>query len=179
MEQDNTVIMMNNRIGEDLLTAEIQEINWERILLHMDVQITRKDYAADRDLQFYMVTGFFKANAIFDAVRGENDLWHLTLNVTNPGYCFCLPTGHYSVVVCDGEDILSKATVSLDLAPRISDKSQFFRHNGPTFAYCVKIGLAQTEEALYPEIFVFETKKAGLKVFNARSELQIFHGIFL
>ena len=94
MEQDNTVIMMNNRIGEDLLTAEIQEINWERILLHMDVQITRKDYAADRDLQFYMVTGFFKANAIFDAVRGENDLWHLTLNVTNPGYCFCLPTGH-------------------------------------------------------------------------------------
>ena len=166
MEQDNTVIMMNNRIGEDLLTAEIQEINWERILLHMDVQITRKDYAADRDLQFYMVTGFFKANAIFDAVRGENDLWHLTLNVTNPGYCFCLPTGHYSVVVCDGEDILSKATVSLDLAPRISDKSQFFRHNGPTFAYCVKIGLAQTEEALYPEIFVFETKKAGLKVFN-------------
>ena len=166
METENTAILMNNRTEEELLTAVITEISWERILLHMDVQISRKELPEDRDLQFYMVTGFFKANAVFDAVRGENDLWHLTLNVTNPGYCFCLPTGHYSVVVCDGEDILSVAVVSEELAPQLFEKSRFFKHNGKTTAYCINIALKQREDGLYPEFFVFETKKAGLKVFN-------------
>ena len=172
MEQENSSIMMNNRINEALIFAEIQEISWERILLHMDVQITRKDYAADRDLQFYMVAGFFKANAIFDALRGENDLWHLTLNVTNPGYCFCLPTGHYSVVVCDGKDILSMAQVSTELAPKLFEKSRFFQHNGKTTAYCVNISLKNREDGLFPEFYIYGAQRAGLKVFNQDNTLK-------
>ena len=163
--EDKTIRLVN-RTWDELISAEIRDIWWERILLHMDVQITRNDYPAERDLQFYMVTGFYKANAVFDAVRGENDLWHITLNVTNPGYRFCLPTAHYSLVVCDGEDILNVAQVSEELAPKLFEKSRFFKHNGKTTAYCINISLKQREDGLYPEFFVFDTKKAGLKIFN-------------
>lgn len=167
-ETNNTVIMMRDRSAEQLLSAEITDISWERIIIHMTVHVNYGTYPAGRPLRFFMVTGFYKANALFDAEETEPGIWHLKLNLTNPGYCFCLPTGHYSVVLCDGEDILCTVLVSEALAPKLSEKSRFFRHNGPTIAYCVDIGLKQTEEALIPEIFVFDSRQGGLRVFNAQ-----------
>ena len=171
MDNEHGSIMMKDRTGEGLVSAEIRDIRWERILLHLDVQIERKNSSADADLQFYLVPQFYKANAVFDAEPGEGGLWHLTLNVTNPGYCLCLPTGHYSLVVCSGEDILSVATVSRELAPKLPEKSRFFHHSGPTIAYCVNIALKEREDGLYPEFFVFDARQAGLRMFNENPQV--------
>ncbi len=165
-ETDNTPIKMNDRSAEHLLSAEITDINWERIIIHMTVHVDYGTYPAGRPLRFFMVTGFYKANAVFDAEQTEHGIWHLKLNLTNPGYCFCLPTGNYSVVLCDGDDILCTVLVSEALAPKLSEKSRFFIHNGETVAYCVNLSLDDNEEALIPKFYIQDTKRGRLKVFN-------------
>ena len=156
MTADN--VTMKNRMNEELLFAEIRDITWDNILLHADVRIVRND-RINRELQFYMVTDRFRAGAAFDA-RQENDIWHLTLNVTNPGNCRCLPDGRYMLIACSGEEILCRAAVSPELAPQLGEKSRYFLHGGPTAAYCVRI---KTDEALLPEFLVLDASKEELQ----------------
>ena len=160
---------MKNRIGEDLVSAEIGEIAWDGILLHLDVTVVRKHFPAERDIQFYMVSERLSADAAPVTQKDAGDLWHLTLNVTNPGNRSCLPAGRYTVLVCSGEEILCKASVSRTLAPHLAERSRIFRHGGPTAAYCVGITAETCDGALLPVFRVFDAKKEELKAFSPDS----------
>ena len=162
MAAENKLIM-KNRIKEERLSAWIREIAWDNILLHLDARVVRKNFPADRDLQFYMVADDHRAGAELVAARGEGDVWHLTLNVTNPGTCRCLPDGRYSIAVCDGEDILCEAAVSPELVQELEDRSRIFRHGGETAAYCVMITARQSGSVLLPEFRVTDATNEELK----------------
>ena len=162
-----TRIPMRNRMDENVLAAQVTEISWERIIVHMTLELTPGPaFDPTIPLDFYLVAAFFKANAKFKAEKLSDTRYHLSMNVTNPGYCLCVPTGTYAIYVCQGDDILASPEISPELAPVLADRSRTFLHNNKTMGYCVNFSCQDDEEELGLVINIMDLKKAGLRVFN-------------
>ena len=166
-ESNQTPILMVNRLDEHLLSAQITDVEWERIHMHLTVRV---DYADGFDktlpLDFYLVAAFLKANAKFRAERLDEQTWRLSLNVTNTGAVMCVPTGTYTIYACQGTDILCAPEVAPELAPHLQDKSRMFLHNNKTKGYCVNFSVTEDEEDLGIILNIMDLSKSGLKVFN-------------
>ena len=160
-------IIMKNRVPEQLVYAQITDVEWERIHMHLTV---RADYAegydTSRPLEFYLVTAYLKANAKFKTERIDEHTWRLSLNVTNMGAVMCVPTGTYTIYACQGTDILCAPEVAPELAPQLQDKSRMFLHNNKTKGYCVNFSVTEDEEDLGIILNIMDLSKSGLKVFN-------------
>ena len=85
---------MINCINDHQLTATVVRIEWERIIVSIDVKLS---FASGVDktepLQFYAVNGLFCAKALFEAEQISDDHYRLSMNLTNPGDVRCLPVG--------------------------------------------------------------------------------------
>lgn len=166
-EQNVQKIPMINRMNENLISSEVVDINWERIIVHITVKIQySKGFDKETPLDFYLVAAFYKANAKFKAEKIDEETYELTLNVTNPGYIMCVPTGTYSIYICQGNDILCSPQIGWTLAPKLSEKSRTFLHNNKTKGYCVNFSVTEEEDELGTVITVMDMNKGGLRVFN-------------
>ena len=164
-------IIMNNRISEKRITAVITKIWWERILLHMNVHVQCSHELDAGDLDFYLVTEFYKTNAKCKAEKISDKYWHIVVNITNPGgYLRCLPTAAYKLYICHNLDILCRAEVSQEIAANIGEYSRSFLHNGASSLYAVNAILSEADEGLYPVFEVSDNKKVGLFAFTTGSE---------
>ena len=164
-------IEMHNRTAENRIRVTIQDITWERIIMHFTCHVDgMENLNSDLPLEFYAVTSFMKANAKFQAeVIGQNT-YRLSLNVTNPGYCQCLPTEMYHFAVCQGNDILAIPEIAEDLAPQLADKSREFLYSGKNRSYVVDFSIAEDDSALFLEMRVLNTRKAGIDPYNIPDE---------
>ena len=98
---------MTNRLGEQLISATITEIEWERIHMHLTVKVDYSDrFDPSKPLDFYLVAAFLMANAKYKAEKLDEHTYRLSLNVTNNGAVMCVPTGTYTIYACQGTDIL-------------------------------------------------------------------------
>ena len=83
---------MINCINDHQLTATVVRIEWERIIVSIDIKLS---FAPGVDktepLQFYAVNGLFCAKALFEAEQISDDHYRLSMNLTNPGDVRCLP----------------------------------------------------------------------------------------
>ncbi len=160
-------IPMVDRQGEHLVRATLTDIEWERIIMHLTVEVETSDaFDPAQPLDFYLVAAFYKANAKFKIDKIEGNTYHLSLNVTNPGYCLCVPTGTYFLYICQGTDVLCNPEIGAELAPTLFDKSRTFLHNNKTMGYCVNFSCSDSEEELTPVITIMDMRKAGLRVYN-------------
>ena len=165
------LIELHSRLNEELISAAISEISWERIIMHLEVQIERtrrfvEEYGEDRELQFYLVTDYARSNAYFDTEKTDDGGYVISLNITNPGYCRCLPKGTYKIYICAGNDILATPEIAPELAPCLAERSREFMYSKKNRAYCVDFSIAEDDSGLYPEIRVINTKGAGIKAFT-------------
>lgn len=176
-EPGNKTIVMTNRIGEGLAHAVITDIQWERIIMHLTVHVdTSSDYDNSVPLSFFIVTGYNKANGMFKTEQTAPDTYILSMNVTNPGYCMCLPTGTYSILACQGDDILSSTEISGDICSSLSDKSRTFLHNNKTKGYVVNFSVSETEESLSAVITIADMSRTGLPVLNEETRPEMLQG---
>lgn len=149
------------------LKATITDIQWERILMHLTVKVEYgKNFDKNKPLDFYLVAAFYKTNGKFKSEQIDENTFRITMNITNPGYCLCIPTGTYGIFVCQGKNILSRPEIAPELAPVIMDKCRTFIHNGKSKAYIVNISLTDSAEALTPEITIRDMSNTGLRIFN-------------
>lgn len=161
------VIPMVNRLDERLIRATLTNIEWERIICHMTIDIeTSENFDPTRPLDFYLVAAFYKANAKLKVDEIDGNTYHLSVNVTNPGYCLCIPTGTYALLICQGNDVLCNPEIGEELAPNLFDKSRTFLHNNKTQGYCVNFSCSDSEEELTPVITIMDMKKGGLRIYN-------------
>ncbi len=181
------VTAMRNRLAEKRIRVTIREITWERVILHLTCRVEGiENVDPARPLDFYAVTSFLKANAKFRAERidekpgepadGNDDrndreanggvTYRLSLNVTNPGYCRCLPTETYRFLVCQGNDILAAPEVSEELTPLLPDKSREFLYSSRNGAYIVDFSIAEDDSALYPEMRVLNAHRAAIEPYS-------------
>lgn len=161
------MIPMKNRLSEHLVFAEVKDITWERIICHISIQVTcQNGFTPERPLDFYLVTPYGKANAKLKQEKVEDGLYRLSINVTNPGYITCLPTGTYTIYGCHGNEILCAPQMSTDLAPLLEDKSRTFLHNNKTKGYCVNFSVTEDEEELGTVINLLDMSRCSLPIFN-------------
>ncbi|MBS4900037.1 MAG: CDP-glycerol glycerophosphotransferase family protein [Clostridiales bacterium] len=162
---DNTepLILLNNLIDENLLKAEITDIYWDRILLNINVKINvSSKLNSNQPLDFYLVNSYYCARAKFESKKINDENIELVLNFTNPGYNLCLPAQKYGIYAVQGNNILSKLSVSNDLAPVLSSKSGFFSHN-KSGVYCFEFSLEETDNGFFPQIRTMDTKKINIR----------------
>ena len=113
-------VLMNNRLDEHLISATITDIEWERIHMHLTVNVDYSDrFDPTKPLDFYLVAAFLMANAKYKAEQLDEHTYRLSLNVTNTGAVMCVPTGTYTIYACQGTDILcAPEVVSTSLSPK-------------------------------------------------------------
>ena len=93
---------MKNCLEEQRVKATIIGMEWERVTVHMEVQLELVDEQLEKDsLIYYAVNGLYKAKAMFKVVYLDDNRVKLSMNITNPGDCQCLRMGTYSILVCD------------------------------------------------------------------------------
>ena len=170
--KQKTTIPMQNLTNEELVSACITDIQWERIIMHLTLKVyissRIEEFGFDKNapLDFYLVTAYNKANAIFKAEKTDEDTYVISLNVTNPSYCDCVPTGTYSIQVCQNDSILCSPVIDGALCPMLPDKSRNFLHNNKTKGYNVNFSVSEEEEALFPVITIADMNRCGLPIFN-------------
>ena len=139
---------MQNRLSERLLEATIISIRWERVIVHIDVQLKYKDGALPgMDLDFYAVDKSFAVGALFQRKVLQEGLVRLSLNITNTGDCKCLRMGSYQLYACNRQDILAKCVVDPAVVPEIENYSRSFLHHNRGRGYLVNFYVSEEDEA--------------------------------
>ncbi len=164
-ENSKTVIFMKNLVEKHLLNATVVNIEWERVTVFLDVRV---DFSPEADktkpLTFYAVNGAYKARAIFHEDSVNGNIYRLSLNVTNVGNARCLPTGNYSLVVCQDTNILAVAETDVDLALNFDEHSRTFPYSGKARRkiYTVTFFIKGWADTLPFAIHILHAKETGM-----------------
>ena len=165
MENTEDMIRMENLIENRLLSATVIGIEWERVTAYFDVRVEFSDEAdKTKPLVFYAVNGVYQARAVFRQERISGDIYRLSLNVTNPGNARCIPTGNYSMVVCQENNILAVAETDVPLALKLQECSRNFLYSGKARrkTYAVTFLVKEWAETLPFVMHILHAKNAGM-----------------
>lgn len=154
---------MENRIDTRQITARVTKITWERIWLHMEVQITFAEDADSRsELSFFLVNGLYEPKAKLKITGIEGDTYRLKINITNPGTSLCLPQGTYSMIVCQNRCQMAKAEIAETLVKDMSGASRNFLYGGRAKVYSVTFYVPETEEGLPFIMYVLASGRTAI-----------------
>ncbi|RKI38664.1 teichoic acid biosynthesis protein [bacterium D16-51] len=160
---------MKNCVEEQFVKATIIGMEWERVIVHMDVKLEMKDGQLDRDsFTYYAVNGLYKARAMFKANVLEDGIVRLSMNITNPGDCQCLRMGTYSILVCDESRILAKCVVDPSIVPYMEDYSRSFLHNNRGKTFVVNFSVAEEEDELPLVMYAMDATKSPVNLQSNR-----------
>lgn len=155
---------MDNLIKERLITAEVISIRWERIFLYLDVRLHfSEETDRETELEFYAVEQeFFDAQARFQVLGVEDDVYHLKLNVTNNGENRCVPTGTYSIVVCQGDAQMAECETSVEVVGDLEASSRNFLYGKSSRAYTVTFYVEEGDEILPFRFHILASAMTGM-----------------
>ena len=127
----NNLILMKNLTDSHLIDATVFNIEWERVTVYLDIKVEFSKKADKKTpLIFYAINGDYKARAVFRTESVNGNVYRVSLNVTNPGNARCVPTGNYTLAVCQGEDILAIVETDVELALKLQEVSRNFLYSG-------------------------------------------------
>lgn len=142
---------MNNLVDQALIDAEIINIYWERINLYIDVEIhAGKDFDKHIPVDFYALNGKRFAKAKFETERISDNVYRLSLNITNPGYNRCLPRGTYTIAVCQGDNEIAHCMTSPLIVDKMNDYSRAFPYANQSKVYNVVFYVGTTNDYSLP-----------------------------
>lgn len=154
---------MISKVQEKLLTATVISVEWERIFLHLDVKIeTSPEFNQDEPLEFFAVNGLYQARAKFKTEKKADDVYRLTVNVTNNGENRCMPTGTYSIYVCQGEYKLAECLFDKSIVGSAQDFSRNFLYGGRGKVYSVTFFVTEGEDTLPFRMYMMPSARTGI-----------------
>ena len=157
-------IMMEDQISLGRLTATITKIWWERIIVHIDLQLTYADESLKGEkFDVYAVDQNFHAKARFKQTIVDEEHIRLSMNMTNPGNCECLPMGSYFFYVCRKQEILAKCVMAHELVPEAENVSRSFLHNNRTRGYLVNFYVTEGENDLPLLMHIMDAMKVSME----------------
>lgn len=153
---------MEYLIDRDMMTATVEKIEWERILLHLWVRISWKE-EADREepLEFYLVNGMYAAKAYGDIIDIRDNVYHICMNVTNNKQNRCIPQGTYSLIVVQGDRQMARATTSTKIAGHLKELSNSFLYKNRSKIYSVTFYIEEEEDDLPFVVYILPASKCG------------------
>lgn len=172
---------MENLIDKRQITARVTKITWERIWLHLEVEVAyAEDADKDSGLAFYLINGLFEPKAKLKVTGVDGNTYKLKLNITNPGTGLCLPQGTYSLVICQNERQMAKAEIAESLVKDMSNASRNFLYGGRAKVYSVTFYVTEGDEGLPFIMYVLAGGRTGIsapvahnkKGFHPKEELK-------
>lgn len=161
---------MINRLEEKCLDAKVVRIEWERIFLHLYVQVEVLDKTlniADNPLAFYLVDKLtYTSPAKCKVIEVNDGVYHLRVNITNGGENCCLPSGVYILELCQKDVALADCETDISVVKEFSNCSRSFLYAGGKKCYSVTFAI---EEGL--DILPFE-----MKTLAAQQTAMVFPG---
>ncbi|MCR4673219.1 MAG: CDP-glycerol glycerophosphotransferase family protein [Lachnospiraceae bacterium] len=123
-----------------------------------------------KGLAFYMLTAHYVLNAIMESEVRADGSFTLKVNITNPGYCKCLPSAVYSVFVCEGEYIVAHAEVTDELASKIDTYSRVLIHGDGWKAYCTDFSIENNDAGLFLNIRTMDVARKGIPMIHPKKK---------
>lgn len=164
-ENTENLVFLENLTESHLVDATVVNIEWERVTAYFDVKVEFSEEAdRTKPLLFYAVNGDYKARAVFRQESVNGNMYRLSLNVTNPGNARCVPTGNYSFVVCQDNQILALAETDVQLALRLQECSRNFLYSGKARrkTYAVTFLVKEWSETLPFMMHILHAKNVGM-----------------
>lgn len=151
-------------IEEKHISAKVSRIYWERVFLHMEVEVDDTRVIKKPDAyQFYLVDENYSLVARFQREEVSLGKYHCWMNITNPGNCQCLPAGSFHCYVTEREYVMTKCMVSPEIVPEMENCSRSFLHHNRSRAYLVNFYVSEGEEDLPLLMHTMETMKVPLE----------------
>ena len=171
---------VNNLLNQKLISAEIVDISWERVNLYIDIKINYGNgFDSTTPLLFYAIDESDSAKAKFEAERLSEKAYRLHLNITNPGSNRCMPTGNYSILVLQGENILAPCLISQEIISKISDFSKSFLYENNANVY--KVDFHSDDTDTLSQRFVMSITDSGAQVklpFKRRAKRGVIKAVY-
>lgn len=140
---------MNCLMDKKYVTAAVKRIYWERVILHLDVEVYDHRSIKQKDVfEFYLLDENYSVVARFRKEETFPGKYHCWMNITNPGNCRCLPMGSYRCYVFENDYVMAKCMVLPELVPQIENCSRSFLHDNRGKAYSVNFYVSEGEEEL-------------------------------
>lgn len=156
---------MVNCTNESLVKATVCAIAWERVTVFLDVKVEFSPQAdRSKPLTFYAVNGAYLAKAQFTQEILSGEIYRLSVNVSNPGNARCIPTGNYSIVACQGENILAVCETDPGIVAELPNCSRSFLHGGAARynIYAVDFLIKESDETLPFLMHILYAQKAEM-----------------
>lgn len=167
---------MENLIDKRQITARVKKLTWERIWLHMEVEITFAQGAdTESSLSFYLINGLFEPKAKLQVTGIAGNTYQLRINVTNPGTGLCLPQGTYSMIICQKKRQMAKAEIAESLVKDMSSASRNFLYGGRAKVYSVTFYVTEGDEGLPFIMYVLAGGRTGISAPVVHAAKKGFH----
>lgn len=167
---------MENLIDKRQISARVMKMTWERIWLHIEVQIEFAEGAnRGSELSFYLVNEQYMPKAKMKVTSIEGDTYHLKINITNPGTGACLPQGTYSMIICQDQCQMAKAEIAESLVKDMSNASRNFLYGRRTKVYSVTFYVTEGDDSLPFIMYVLAGGKTGINAPNIHPAKKGFH----
>lgn len=155
---------MKSLVDQNLLTAAVTGIRWERIYLYLDIRVAFAEHVdTDRKLDFYAVNELYEAKIHFKAQKMGDNCYCLKTNVTNNGQNRCLPVGTYSIYVCSGKEKLADCVADSVIVPAIDNYSRNFLYGNRRRVYTVTFFIQEGGDTLPFRFHALTSSKNGME----------------
>ncbi len=146
---------------KEILTAQVTNIEWDRIFLILDVEV---DFLEDeiQNLEFFMVNGLYEVKGKFKVLECNNNKYKIKINITNNGQNRCYPLGTYNIYVCKGEEFFGLCKIALNMADKLEKSSRNFLYANRSKVYTVSFFVKDDVEDTIFEIYMMASAKCGM-----------------
>lgn len=163
---------MESLMKEKLITASVVGIRWERIHMFLDVKVNFSEHADRKTpLEFYAVNKLSAAKAVFKIISIDDDIYHLTVNITNNGEKRCIPVGTYSLFVCQGDYKMADCEADTEVVAQMENLSRSFLYGGRGKAYVVTFFVEEGGDTLPFRFHTLSAARTGMN-FPSNSKLR-------
>lgn len=167
---------MENLIDKRQITARVKKLTWERIWLHMEVEVTFAQGAdTESKLSFYLINGLYEPKAKLQVTAIRGNTYELRINITNPGTGLCLPQGTYSMIICQKKRQMAKAEIAESLVKEMSSASRNFLYGGRAKVYSVTFYVTEGDEGLPFIMYVLAGGRTGISAPVVHANKKGFH----
>lgn len=140
---------MIDKTKDNVLDAQILNMEWERIFLFVTVKIDCIEEYKGKQFDFYLVNGLFKAKGKPKLVSENNNEYTVKINITNNGEKRCYPLGTYKLCVCYGDIILGVAYPSQNVVKNVDLYSRNFLYANRKKIYTVTFFIDEDNDTFY------------------------------
>lgn len=155
---------MNHLENTGICRAFVKNVSWERVHLFLEIDVTFADGTNNNEpLTFYGVNKLGAARIKFDIVEHAKNSYKIKTNVTNNGQNRCIPTGSYTIFICQGEDILADCETDVSIVEFMADYSRQFLYAKQNKSYNINFYVGESNDVLPFRMRTVNLARTGLQ----------------